>query len=169
MDGNYGPTRGLTFDAGLSCRFVDFEDSDTPGSVSTNGSCSSNNGEDSKMSVKLFQHSIPNHLLVVALIEHICSLYYPDHQFSKQLFKALCSQLSAMKLVPAAALLDEFQSIRDTFRTALDDFILLAVDTLYSEVFHPSSFFSYCILMTRALLLWKFFFILLCHEIHYSV
>jgi len=134
MDGNYGPTRGLTFDAGLSCRFVDFEDSDTPGSVSTNGSCSSNNGEDSKMSVKLFQHSIPNHLLVVALIEHICSLYYPDHQFSKQLFKALCSQLSAMKLVPAAALLDEFQSIRDTFRTALDDFILLAVDTLYSEI-----------------------------------
>ena len=69
-------------------------------------------------------------------------------------FKALWIIL---QLVPTAALLDEFQSIRDTFRTALDDFIVLAIDTLYSEVFHPSSFFSYCILMTRALLLWKFF------------
>lgn len=37
--------------------------------------------------MQLFQQNIPSHLLIVALLEHICSLYDPKQHYSRELFK----------------------------------------------------------------------------------
>ncbi|KAK2164645.1 hypothetical protein LSH36_61g11020 [Paralvinella palmiformis] len=78
-------------------------------------------------------HTIPtnaNHLLFVALLEHICSLYIRNPQSKEKLFKLLCKQLAKMKIMPPLSGLDELSSIRTQYRMNFAKLLQACVSTL---------------------------------------
>eukprot|EP00795_Rhopilema_esculentum_P001619 gene1619-16078_t len=120
-------------------RFSEFEDSDlsdfpsNPASETSGSPASLSTEPNNHNAVQLFQQAVPSHLLIVALLEHICTLYDNQHDKSDELFQILCQQLSTMKLIPAFAIHDEFKLIRSKYRSALNDLMQFAVATTQKQ------------------------------------
>eukprot|EP00794_Sanderia_malayensis_P019238 gene19238-21166_t len=118
-----------------SLRFNCFEDSEYASSFQESllGEETSNGPKHVKSTMQFLQQNIPSHLLLVSLLEHICSLYDNNEGRSKQLFQVLCEQLTAAKLLPRFAVFEEFQSIRNQYRTALTSLMEFSVGTVIQQ------------------------------------
>lgn len=78
-------------------------------------------------------HTVPtnaNHLLLVALLEHLCSLYIGNPQAKEKLFKLLCKQLAKMKIMSPLSGLDELSTIRTQYRLNFAKLLQACVSTL---------------------------------------
>jgi len=62
-----------------------------------------------------------NQLMLISLLEHICSLYSNDEEQSSLLFKVLCEKLTSIKLIPTIDYLDEFKALRTKYQVALSE------------------------------------------------
>lgn len=78
--------------------------------------------DDSGVEVEVIQaleRRIPNHFLVIALIQQLCSLYIHDNQEKcTETFKVICEQLARMKILPSFALHEDFEAVREKYVTA---------------------------------------------------
>ncbi|XP_070575189.1 eukaryotic translation initiation factor 2-alpha kinase 1-like isoform X2 [Ptychodera flava] len=79
------------------------------------------------------RRTVPDHLLLVSLLEHLCKCYETDPRRSTELFKKLCEGLSDMKILPALYHLDEFSGMRAQYQTALINLLKGAAATLPKE------------------------------------
>ena len=87
-------------------KFIHLLDSDTSCSADIYESCSSNNEAETRLAVKQFVRNAPSHLLIVALLEHICKLY--DTELSnKELFQGMYLSLYHL-YIPFFIILDHF-------------------------------------------------------------
>ncbi|XP_077982833.1 eukaryotic translation initiation factor 2-alpha kinase 1-like isoform X1 [Glandiceps talaboti] len=84
----------------------------------------------------LAKRTVPDHLLVVSLLEQLCTLYESEPNRSYQLFRIICQQLTAMKILPQVYHLEEFSSVRAQYKTALTNLMTAAVATLPKEPRH---------------------------------
>ncbi|XP_006821478.1 eukaryotic translation initiation factor 2-alpha kinase 1-like [Saccoglossus kowalevskii] len=92
--------------------------------------------------LNLARRTVPDHLLVVSLIEQLCSLYEADNRRSRKLFKFICDQLTIMEILPPLYHLDEFSRMRAQYKMALSNIMKVAVATFPKDPRHivlPSS------------------------------
>ncbi|XP_078414985.1 eukaryotic translation initiation factor 2-alpha kinase 1 isoform X2 [Cetorhinus maximus] len=59
-----------------------------------------------------FTVAIPNQLLLVSLLEHLCFVYERNPQRSMSLFKLLCQKLAGLHLISPITFSDEFSTVR---------------------------------------------------------
>ncbi|XP_063076670.1 eukaryotic translation initiation factor 2-alpha kinase 1 isoform X2 [Engraulis encrasicolus] len=62
--------------------------------------------------IQEFTSSIPNHLLLGSLLEHLCLVYERDPNRSRMLFKVIGQRLVGMNLLSPLAISDEFSTVR---------------------------------------------------------
>ncbi|KAK2183132.1 hypothetical protein NP493_318g02002 [Ridgeia piscesae] len=98
---------------------------------------SSSSGEIEAQNGAVVPHSgrpeLSSDLLLVALLEHLCSLYVSDHQRRNQLFTLLYGQLKKMKLTCPVAGLDELGSIRSQYKVGFMKLVQAALATVDKE------------------------------------
>lgn len=78
---------------------------------------------------------VPNYLLLVSLLEHLCSVYERDPERSNQIFNVLCQQLARMKVMPSFSFLEEFSVIRAKYKTAFRDLLQAAASNIGTDGF----------------------------------
>uniref|UniRef100_A0A8C5PU20 Eukaryotic translation initiation factor 2-alpha kinase 1 n=1 Tax=Leptobrachium leishanense TaxID=445787 RepID=A0A8C5PU20_9ANUR len=77
--------------------------------------------------------AIPNQLLLVSLVEHLCFVHEKNPQRSKYLFKMLCETFTKMGLLTQFACSDEFSTVRLQHSTAITELLRAAKRHLYNE------------------------------------
>jgi len=92
------------------------------------------NNNDPSTSVQALEGRVPNYLLLVSLLEHLCSLYESDPEKSKKIFNVLCQQLVKMKVMPSFSFLEEFSVIRAKYKTAFSDLMQAAARTTGTDL-----------------------------------
>ncbi|KAJ7384914.1 Eukaryotic translation initiation factor 2-alpha kinase [Desmophyllum pertusum] len=110
----------------LPSRLTEFEDTDLTDTYIPNN--------DPSTSVQALEGRVPNYLLLVSLLEHLCSLYETDPDKSKKIFNVLCQQLVKMKVMPSFSFLEEFSVIRAKYKTAFSDLMQAAARTTGTDL-----------------------------------
>ncbi|KAM4698356.1 eukaryotic translation initiation factor 2-alpha kinase 1 [Rhinophrynus dorsalis] len=77
--------------------------------------------------------AVPNQLLLVSLVEHLCHVYEQSPQRAKYLFKLLCQTFTRMGLLTPFAFSDEFSSVRLQHSTAITELLKAAKRHMYKE------------------------------------
>ncbi|KAM9305517.1 eukaryotic translation initiation factor 2-alpha kinase 1 [Gastrophryne carolinensis] len=77
--------------------------------------------------------TVPNQLLLVSLVEHLCHVHEQNPYRSKQLFRLLCNTFTRMGLLTTFAFSDEFSSVRLQHSTAITELLKAAKRHLYKE------------------------------------
>ncbi|XP_020600739.1 eukaryotic translation initiation factor 2-alpha kinase 1-like [Orbicella faveolata] len=110
----------------LPPRLTEFQDADLTDTYVPN--------DDPSTSVQALEGRVPNYLLLVSLLEHLCSLYENDPEKSKKIFNVLCQQLVKMKVMPSFSFLEEFSVIRAKYKTAFSDLMQAAARTTGTDL-----------------------------------
>lgn len=119
-------TRSKLESPGLPSRLTEFQDADSAETFIPNN--------DPTSSVQALEGRVPNYLLLVSLLEHLCSLYESDSEKSKKIFNVLCQQLVKMKVMPSFSFLEEFSVIRAKYKTAFSDLMEAAARTTGTDL-----------------------------------
>jgi eukaryotic translation initiation factor 2-alpha kinase 1 len=69
-------------------------------------------------------------LLLVALLENYCMLYDQSKEQNQKLFLVLCQHLCRMGIIDSTDFLEEFSSVRSSYKKAFKELVLLAMDTV---------------------------------------
>ncbi|XP_075035767.1 eukaryotic translation initiation factor 2-alpha kinase 1 [Mixophyes fleayi] len=77
--------------------------------------------------------TVPNQLLLVSLVEHLCYVHEENPHRSKHLFRLLCQTFTRMGLLTAFAFGDEFSTVRLQHRTAIVELMKAAKRHVYKE------------------------------------
>uniref|UniRef100_V9KJK6 Eukaryotic translation initiation factor 2-alpha kinase 1 n=1 Tax=Callorhinchus milii TaxID=7868 RepID=V9KJK6_CALMI len=80
-----------------------------------------------------FTDVIPNQLLLVSLLEHLCFVYERCPERSICLFKLLCQKLAGMHLISPFTFSDEFSAVRLQHKEAFNNLLMAAQDGLYTQ------------------------------------
>ncbi|XP_038675723.1 eukaryotic translation initiation factor 2-alpha kinase 1 isoform X1 [Scyliorhinus canicula] len=80
-----------------------------------------------------FTVAIPNQLLLVSLLEHLCLVYEQNPQRSMSLFKLLCQKLAGMHLISPITFSDEFSTVRLQHNQAFTNLLQAASNGLYRQ------------------------------------
>uniref|UniRef100_UPI00398F514C eukaryotic translation initiation factor 2-alpha kinase 1 n=1 Tax=Pristiophorus japonicus TaxID=55135 RepID=UPI00398F514C len=80
-----------------------------------------------------FTADIPNQLLLVSLLEHLCFVYERNSQRSTSLFKLLCQKLAGMHLISPIIFSDEFSTVRLQHNQAFANLLQAASRDLYRQ------------------------------------
>ncbi|XP_073504105.1 eukaryotic translation initiation factor 2-alpha kinase 1 isoform X1 [Phyllobates terribilis] len=77
--------------------------------------------------------TVPNQLLLVSLVEHLCFVHEQTPHRSKHLFRLLCQTFTRMGLLTPFAFSDEFSTVRLQHSTAITELLKAAKRHMYSE------------------------------------
>ncbi|KAG8433076.1 hypothetical protein GDO86_017381 [Hymenochirus boettgeri] len=77
--------------------------------------------------------TVPNQLLLVSLVEHLCYVHEQNPHRSKYLFKLLCHTFTRMGLLTPFAFSDEFSTVRLQHSTAINELLKAAKRHMYQE------------------------------------
>lgn len=110
----------------LPARLTEFQDADLSDTYVPN--------KDPSTGVQALEGRVPNYLLLVSLLEHLCSLYETDPEKSKKIFNVICQQLVKMKVMPPFSFLEEFSVIRAKYKTAFSDLMQAAARTTGTDL-----------------------------------
>nr|DBA20260.1 TPA: hypothetical protein GDO54_015972 [Pyxicephalus adspersus] len=77
--------------------------------------------------------TVPNQLLLVSLVEHLCHVHEQNPHHSKQLFRLICQTFTRMGLLTPFAFSDEFSSVRLQHSTAITELLKAAKRHLHKE------------------------------------
>ncbi|XP_018422655.1 PREDICTED: eukaryotic translation initiation factor 2-alpha kinase 1 [Nanorana parkeri] len=77
--------------------------------------------------------TVPNQLLLVSLVEHLCHVHEQNPHHSKQLFRLLCQTFTRMGLLTPFAFSDEFTSVRLQHSTAITELLKAAKRHMQKE------------------------------------
>ncbi|KAM5152595.1 eukaryotic translation initiation factor 2-alpha kinase 1 [Mantella aurantiaca] len=77
--------------------------------------------------------TVPNQLLLVSLVEHLCHVHEQNPHHSKQLFRLLCQTFTRMGLLTPFAFSDEFSSVRLQHSTAITELLKAAKRHMHKE------------------------------------
>ncbi|XP_069501733.1 eukaryotic translation initiation factor 2-alpha kinase 1 [Ambystoma mexicanum] len=77
--------------------------------------------------------AIPNQLLLVSLLEHLCYVHEQNPHRSRCLFKLLCQTFTRMGLLSSFAFSDEFSSVRLHHSAAITELLKAAKHRLYHQ------------------------------------
>ncbi|MEE6510689.1 hypothetical protein FKM82_030768 [Ascaphus truei] len=77
--------------------------------------------------------TVPNQLLLVSLVEHLCYVHEQNPHHSKYLFKLLCQTFTRMGLLTPFAFSDEFSTVRLQHSTAITELLKAAKRHMYQE------------------------------------
>ncbi|XP_078096732.1 eukaryotic translation initiation factor 2-alpha kinase 1 [Mustelus asterias] len=80
-----------------------------------------------------FRVAIPNQLLLVSLLEHLCFVYEQNPQRSMSLFKLLCQKLAGMHLISPITFSDEFSTVRLQHNQTFTNLLKAARNGLYRQ------------------------------------
>uniref|UniRef100_S4RAV2 Eukaryotic translation initiation factor 2-alpha kinase 1 n=1 Tax=Petromyzon marinus TaxID=7757 RepID=S4RAV2_PETMA len=86
---------------------------------------------------------VSNQLLLVTLLEHLCSLYERDPINKQALFHAIGAHLIKLKLVSPSSFCDEFATVRNQYSKALCDLLRSGSSHLHTEDCENDGFASY--------------------------
>ncbi|XP_066288618.1 eukaryotic translation initiation factor 2-alpha kinase 1-like isoform X2 [Branchiostoma lanceolatum] len=113
---------GFSFDADSARSLPDFDESDLEDSSYTSAS---------NFAVVRRQAANPApSMLLVSMLEHLCSLYETDQEKRNKLFKVICEHLTKMKIVSGVSWLDEFGSVREQYKKAFSNLVSAAVESI---------------------------------------
>ncbi|KAI8901231.1 kinase-like domain-containing protein [Globomyces pollinis-pini] len=70
-------------------------------------------------------------LLLVALLENYCMLYDQSTEQNQKLFFVLCQQLCRMGIIDNTYFLDEFSTVRSSYKKAFKDLVIKAMKTVH--------------------------------------
>ncbi|KAK3581137.1 hypothetical protein CHS0354_033931 [Potamilus streckersoni] len=76
---------------------------------------------------ELVPREVPNHLLLISVLEHLCYMYTRDVRKAQELFKLIFEQLGKLKVVSPLIALDEMSSLRSQYRHRLHEMLIAAV------------------------------------------
>ncbi|XP_047128008.1 eukaryotic translation initiation factor 2-alpha kinase 1 isoform X1 [Hydra vulgaris] len=93
-------------------------------------SCSSSSSSSFMDLAPAIDYQPANHMMLVSLLEHICTFYCTNEESSRELFKFVCEHLSRMKLIPNLSYTDELQVIRKKYNAAFTELMMGAVTRL---------------------------------------
>lgn len=77
--------------------------------------------------------TVPNQLLLVSLVEHLCHVHEQNPNRTKQLFRLLCQTFTRMGLLTPFAFSDEFSSVRLQHSTAITELLKAAKRHMHKE------------------------------------
>ncbi|KAM4632348.1 eukaryotic translation initiation factor 2-alpha kinase 1 [Discoglossus pictus] len=77
--------------------------------------------------------TVPNQLLLVSLVEHLCYVHEQSPHRSKYLFRLLCQTFTRMGLLTPFAFSDEFSTVRLQHSTAITELLKAAKRHMYKE------------------------------------
>lgn len=77
--------------------------------------------------------AIPNQLLLVSLLEHLCYVHEQNPHRSRCLFKLLCQTFTRMGLLSSFAFSDEFSTVRHQHSTAITELLKAAKHRIYHQ------------------------------------
>ncbi|XP_067859611.1 eukaryotic translation initiation factor 2-alpha kinase 1 isoform X2 [Heptranchias perlo] len=80
-----------------------------------------------------FTVAVPNQLLLVSLLEHLCFVYERNPQRSTSLFKLLCQKLAGMHLISPITFSDELSTVRLQHNQAFTNLLQAASNGLYQQ------------------------------------
>ncbi|XP_041062093.1 eukaryotic translation initiation factor 2-alpha kinase 1 isoform X2 [Carcharodon carcharias] len=80
-----------------------------------------------------FTVAIPNQLLLVSLLEHLCFVYECNPQRSMSLFKLLCQKLAGLHLISPIIFSDEFSTVRLQHNQAFTNLLQAASNGLIRQ------------------------------------
>ncbi|KAJ3315863.1 Eukaryotic translation initiation factor 2-alpha kinase [Boothiomyces sp. JEL0838] len=69
-------------------------------------------------------------LLLVALLENYCMLYDQTKEQNQKLFLVLCQHLCRMGIIDSTDFLEEFSSVRSSYKRAFKELVVKAMDTV---------------------------------------
>ncbi|KAM4524024.1 eukaryotic translation initiation factor 2-alpha kinase 1 isoform 2-T2 [Odontesthes bonariensis] len=84
-------------------------------------------------SIQEFASSIPNHLLLGSLLEHLCCVYESNPARSRLLFKVIGQRLASLNLLSPLAISDEFSTVRLQHNRAFTELLNAASSSLYPQ------------------------------------
>lgn len=77
--------------------------------------------------------TVPNQLLLVSLVEHLCYVHEQNPHRSKHLFRLLCQTFTRMGLLTPFAFSDEFSTVRLQHSAAITELLRAAKRHMYKE------------------------------------
>lgn len=72
--------------------------------------------------------SVPNHLLLISILEQLCIMYSRDTRQSQEIFKSICDQLTKFGVVSPLLVLDEMSSLRSQYRLSVHRMLVAAIN-----------------------------------------
>lgn len=75
----------------------------------------------------ILPRSVPNHLLLVSILEQLCHLYSRDTRQGDDIFRSICEQLTKLSVVSPLLMLDEMSSLREQYRQSVHRMLIAAV------------------------------------------
>lgn len=106
-------------------------------SISSDSLCSSLAGDMESTEVTLFGPKPANNLMMLSLLEHLCTLYVDSEEMGQQLFENLCKKLCGMKLIQNFGTLDNARAIRQKYQAAFVGMMDSALETLNPSSLNP--------------------------------
>ena len=73
-------------------------------------------------------------LLLVALLENYCMLYDQNNERNQKLFLVLCQHLCRMGIIDSSDFVEEFKSVRSSYKSAFKKLVDIALRTVDSEI-----------------------------------
>ncbi|KAL2078192.1 hypothetical protein ACEWY4_025877 [Coilia grayii] len=83
--------------------------------------------------IQEFTSSIPNHLLLGSLLEHLCLVYEREPTRSRMLFKVIGQRLVSMNLLSPLAISDEFSTVRLQHNRAFTELLKAASSSVFPQ------------------------------------
>ncbi|KAK6185308.1 hypothetical protein SNE40_007570 [Patella caerulea] len=77
--------------------------------------------------------SVPNHLLMISILEHLCFMYTRNVRTGHKLFRVLCDQLTKLNIVSPVSCVDEISGIRANCRQYIHNMMHAALEDLYNN------------------------------------
>ncbi|XP_053401200.1 eukaryotic translation initiation factor 2-alpha kinase 1-like [Mercenaria mercenaria] len=108
-------------------RILTFDDSDLSECQTGTGSSSTAPPVPAVTSEVVLPRSVPNHLLLVSILEQLCHIYGRDTRQAQDIFKSICEQLTKLNVVSPLLMLDEMSSLREQYRHSVHRMLLVAV------------------------------------------
>ncbi|ESO94965.1 hypothetical protein LOTGIDRAFT_232118 [Lottia gigantea] len=81
----------------------------------------------------LVPRSVPSHLLMISILEHLCFMYTRNGNMAHKLFKVLCEQLTKLRVVSPLSCIDEMSGIRSHYRSSVHNMIQAAMNDLHEK------------------------------------
>jgi translation initiation factor 2-alpha kinase 1 len=80
------------------------------------------------------QSSSQGKLLLVALLENYCMLYDQSKEQNQKLFLILCQHLCRMGMIDSTDFLEEFSTVRSSYKRAFKELVVLAMETAKDDI-----------------------------------
>ncbi|XP_060557024.1 eukaryotic translation initiation factor 2-alpha kinase 1-like [Ruditapes philippinarum] len=104
-----------------------FDDSDLSECLTRSNSLSSQPHVPAVPSSKVLPRTVPNHLLLVSILEQLCHMYARDTKQAQDIFISISEQLTKLNVVSPLLMLDEMSSLREQYRHSVHRMLLAAV------------------------------------------